>query len=221
VATRAEAAKNAQQLEREWWRRTLAVLHRPRPVFEALRDRSPEAAAARQEPLTALVLVTGISIFLSTSTAGRLFDDYAFDALLVLVETVLAGTLVALQNFWLIGAALYLGLRGAELQEREVEYRQARHLVALATAPFLVSLVLVWPVRLALFGLDAFRSGGSDAGADGRVFQVLDGLFLAWALALLVLGVRTVYGWSWGRTLAATSLAGLFVGLAVVFFAVV
>ena len=215
VTVQAEPAKSTRQLEREWWLRTLEVLRRPRAVFEALRDDSPEAASAMQEPMTGLVFLTGISIFLSTSTASRLFDDFEFDALLVVFQAIFAGMLVALQNFWVIGGALALGVRGAE---GEGSYRQARHLVGLATAPFLVSLVLVWPVRLAIFGGDLFRSGGSDAGTGGLVFRALDVVFLVWALTLVVLGVRTVHEWSWRRALAASALTGVFVGLAVALF---
>ena len=35
--------------------------------------------------------------------------------------------------------------------------------------------------------------------------------FLLWALALLVVGVRTVHGWSWARSLAGVAYAGAIV----------
>ena len=217
MAAQAQTAKSPRQLEREWWIRTVRVLRRPRAVFEALRDDSAESAAAMQEPLTALVFLSGISVFLSTSTAGRLFDDFEFDALLVAVESIVAGLLVALQNYWVVGGALALGIKGAEGEE---SYRQARHIVAFATAPFVVSLALVWPVRLAIFRGDLFASGGSDSGTGGAVFRAIDVVFLLWALALLVLGVRTVHEWSWRRSLAASALTAVFVALAVALFVV-
>src|SRR5262249_8917724 len=194
-------------LEREWWRRTVTILVRPTEVFEALRDDSPEAASARQEPLTALVFLSGIGMFLSTRTAATFFDDRSFDSLEFLFEAILAGLLVGLSNFWLIGGAVYLGARGAG---GERTYRQGRHLTGLATAPFVLSLVAIWPIRTAIFGSDLFRSGGSDSGPGGDVFRVLDGVFLAWTVALLVIGVRALYGWSWGRSLSALALAGVF-----------
>jgi hypothetical protein len=64
-----------------------------------------------------------------------------------------------------------------------------------------------WPVKLALFGGDAFRSGGEDAGADGTAFVVVEAVFLAWALGLLVVGVRAVHGWTWARAAGAVALA--------------
>jgi hypothetical protein len=117
------------------------------------------------------VFLSGISIFLSTKTVGRLFDDFEFDWLLVAVEAIVAGLLVAIQNFWVLGGAVFLGSRAAD---SAASYRQARHVTGLATAPFALALFLVWPVRLAMFGADAFRSGGSDHGAAEAVFRTID-----------------------------------------------
>ena len=193
------------------------LLQRPRAVFAALRDDSDEAAGARQEPLVAVAFLAGISIFLSTGTAGHVFDDAEIrdDALLLIVQAVFAGALVALQNVWIIGAAVYFGARGLGSEGR---YRRARHVVGFATAPFVLSLVLVWPVRIAIYGGDLFRNGGSDEGAGGDVFRGLDAAFLVWAAGLLVLGVRTVNGWDWFRSLGALAVAGLvFAALAALF----
>ena len=203
--------------EREWWLRLALVLTAPASVFAWVRDNSDEAAAARQEPLTAAVFLSGISIFLSTRTAGRLFDDVEFDKLLVVVECVVAGLLVAFQNFWIVGGAVHLGGRAAD---SNAAYRQVRHVVGLSTMPFVVALIAVWPVRLALFGADAFRSGGSDHGAAEIVFRVIDGTFLAWTLALLVIGVRTLNGWTWGRSFASLAVAAGVFGLFAILFVV-
>jgi hypothetical protein len=200
----AEAQTRPTQAERQWWLRLVRVLTAPTSVFVWVRDDSPQAAAARQEPLTAVVFVSGIAIFLSTRTAGRLFDDIEFDWVLVAVEAVVAGLLVGIQNFWIVGGALFLGSRAAD---SAASYRQARHVTALATTPFVLALVFVWPVRLAMFGADAFRSGGSDHGAAEDVFRAIDVGFLAWTAVLLLIGVRTLNGWSWGRSLAGVAVA--------------
>jgi hypothetical protein len=65
----------------------------------------------------------------------------------------------------------------------------------------------VWPVKLAVYGEDVFRSGGSDSGSGGHVFSAVMLVFAAWAAALLVTGVRTVHGWTWPRALAACAIA--------------
>jgi len=148
----AEAQRSAS-LERDWWLRLALVLQSPATVFAWIRDDSDDAASARQEPITAVSFVAGVAIFLSTRTAGRLFDEIEFDTLLILVECVIAGLLVAIQNFWILGGAVYLGGLAAD---SAATYRQARHVVALATAPFVLSLVAVWPVRLAIFAAVVF-----------------------------------------------------------------
>jgi hypothetical protein len=188
--------------ERLWWLRALLVLQAPRPVFAALRDDSDDAAEARQEPLVAIVFLAGMAGVLATSIAGRLLDDPAFDGLVVLVWTIVGGGFYGLAAYFLVGALLYFG---ASLLGSLGSYRRARHLLGFAAVPIALSLV-VWPVRLALYGLDSFRSGGSDAGTGGDVFTALDAGFVAWSLVLLGIGVRTVHGWSWPRTLAATAL---------------
>ena len=211
----AQAETRTGQAERQWWLRLFRVLTAPSSVFVWLRDDSAEAANARQEPITAVVFLAGVSIFLSTRTAGRLFDDIEFDWLLVVVEAVVAGLLVAVQNFWIMGGAVYLGGRAAD---SAASYRQARHVTGLATAPFVLALLFVWPVRLAMFGADAFRSGGSDHGAAEVVFRTIDVGLLVWTAMLVYLGVRALNGWSWLRALAGCAVAGVFFALLVLLF---
>ncbi len=210
-------AHEPAQIEREWWLRLALVLQSPVSVFAWVRDDSDEAAAARQEPITAIVFLSGISIFLSTPTAGRVFDDAEFNNhyLLLVVECIVAGLLVGIQNFWILGGAVALGGKAAD---SVATYRQARHVVGLASAPFVLSLFTVWPVRLAVFGSDSFRSGGSDHGTAETVFRALDATFVAWAVLLLLIGVRTLNGWSWPRTAASLSVAAVvFAAFAVLF----
>src|SRR3972149_1788244 len=95
-------------------------------------------------------------------------------------------------------------------------YRQARPLLAYATAPLALSLA-VWPVRLAAYGGDNFRTGGSDEGAGYWAFTAIAFAFLAWSLGLLLVGVRELHGWTIMRSLGALVLAVFaLAGLAVV-----
>jgi hypothetical protein len=185
-------------------------------VFAALREDSDEAAAARQEPVTGLAFLAGIAAILSSGVAGELLDDEDFDRLLVPFWVVFAGAAQALGAYWIGGGVLHLVLRGLGATGT---YRRARHLLAFAAAPLALSLVLLWPVQLALFGSDLFRDGGEDTGAAVAVFEVGESAFAAWALVLLVLGVRVVHGWSWGRALGACALAGLVLVTVGAFFA--
>jgi hypothetical protein len=91
--------------------------------------------------------------------------------------------------------------------------------LAFAAVPVALSLI-VWPVKLALYGDDVFRSGGHDGGTGGHVFTALLLGFVAWSAVLLVAGVRAVHGWTWGRALAACAVAiaaPAFVALALAF----
>jgi hypothetical protein len=75
----------------------------------------------------------------------------------------------------LYGAARALGSLGS--------YRRARHVLAYACVPLALSLVFA-PVGRAAFGW---------------VFLA----FVGWSAILLVIGVRAVHGWTWGRAVAA------------------
>jgi hypothetical protein len=197
--TPVEASAHEPSLERDWWLRTVLVLQAPRAVFLALRDESGGAAAARAEPVLLIVWLAGMVSVLSTATAGRLMDDHDYDGLLVCVWTFLAGGLYGGVAYFLFGAALYGGVKALG---SDGSYRRARHLLAFAAVPLALSLVL-WPLRIALYGADLFHRGGADTGAGGTLLALLSGAFGLWSLALLALGVRAVHGWTWARSAAA------------------
>jgi hypothetical protein len=194
-----------RQGERDWWLRALLVLIDPRAVFAALRDDSDEAAGARQEPLVAIVMLAGIGGVLMTTVTGSLLDDPEYDALLIALWAFVAGAIYGVALYLVLGVLTFFG---ASFAGSLGSFRRARHLLGFASAPIALSLV-VWPVRLAVHGEDTFRFGGSDAGAGRAVFEALELGFVAWALVLLAIGMRTVHGWSWPRALAATALPAL------------
>jgi hypothetical protein len=198
------AAPQVDQSERAWWLRALAVLESPRAVFAALRDDSVEAAGARQEPVTAIVILAGIAAVLASPETGKLMDDAAMDGLTAAIVIFLSGSLYGFVAYWLGGGALQLA---AERLGSRGTYRRSRHVLAYACVPLVLSLLLVWPLRLAVNAGDTFRTGGRDEAVSGHVFTGLELAFVAWAAALLVAGVRGVHGWSWRRALAASGLA--------------
>jgi hypothetical protein len=198
------------QGERDWWLRSLLVLVSPRPVFAALRDDSDEAASARQEPLAAIVLLAGIGGVLMTTITGQLMDDPEYDALLIAVWAIVAGAIHGIAAYFVVGVLVLLG---ASFVGGLGSYRRARHILGFASVPIAASL-LVWPVRLAVYGEDSFRTGGADTGTGNGIFEALELGFLGWSLALLAIGIRTVHGWSWPRSLAATAVPALAPALA-------
>ena len=193
--------------ERQWWLRVPAVFLDPRSVFVALRDEEQEDVEARQEPVLMLVFLAGIAAALASPTARTLYDDPEYDGLLVAVWAFIAGGLTAVAGYFIVGGALYLGARGLGSLGT---YKRARHLLGFAVAPLALSLLLLWPVELAIFGGDRFARGGSDDGVAGNVFSALELGFGAWAAGLLLVGIRAVHGWSWWRSLGALGLLALF-----------
>jgi hypothetical protein len=162
---------------REWWLRTVLVLQAPRPVFVALRDDTTAAAADRAEPVLLIVALAGMALAFASGASG----DY--DGLLLAVWVFVAGSISGVAAYWVVGALLYgsaraLGSAGS--------YRRARHVLAFASVPLALSLVLT-PT-----GREAF----------GWIVLV----FVAWSAVLLVIGVRAVHGWGWVRASAAALL---------------
>jgi len=188
------------------------VLAAPCAVFASLRDDSDEAVEARQEPLTALAGMAGVAGVLGTPVARHLLNDASFSLALIPVWCFIGGAVYALAVYWLGGGLLYgaarrLGGLGS--------YRRARHLLALASSPLALALVTLWPLRIAIYGQDLFRTGGDDYGRGDTIFgAVLVGAFV-WCGWLLLVGVRGVHGWTWGRSLAAVALAAAFPALVV------
>jgi len=206
-APRDEAADQAAR-DREWWLRTLAVFQAPRAVFAALRSDAPEDVEARQEPVLALVLLAGMAGVLVAPSTGRLLDESLVDNSMAVVAVLvfITGALYGTATYWIGGAALYVGLRGAGSKG---SYMRARHILAFAAAPLVLGLIFVWPVRIAVYGSDLFRSGGSDAGTGNVVFEAILAAIGLWAAGLLVYGISVVERWSVVRSLVALALVVL------------
>jgi hypothetical protein len=164
------------------------VLVRPVAVFEELRDDSPEAVEARQEPVFAVVVLAGVAGVLSTTFARTLRDEQRLDAVDVALWAFLGGALEGVALYFVVGAIVYVGGVAAA---STWSYRHARHLLAFAVVPLAVSLP-AWAVGLL-----------ADGGAG---FSVLQALVLGWSAGLLVVGIRTLHAWTWERTLAGAAL---------------
>jgi hypothetical protein len=189
------------------------VLQAPRSVFAALRDDSDEAADARQDVAGALVWLAGISGILATTVASTLLDDVEIDGALAAVWAFLAGGLYGFFLYYVVGKVSHVALR--KLGSRG-SFRRARHVLAFAATPIALALLIYWPIRIAVYGGDLFRTGGSDGHGAGAVSAWLFYCFVAWALVLFVIGVRTVHGWTWARSVAGVAFsAGVAVALAV------
>jgi hypothetical protein len=199
---------------RAWWLRVPAVLLSPRSVFFALREEDDEDVAARAEPLLLVIWLAGMAAVLATPTASALLDDPEYDTALVAIWTFIAGGLYGVVGYFGIGLALLFGVR---LLGSIGTFRRARQTVGFALVPLAASLLLVLPLRLAIYGGDTFRGGGADEGSGERALLVVQLAFAAWSLVLVVLGVRVTHGWTWLRALvavfAATALLAAMLGV--------
>lgn len=191
--------------DRAWWLRVPATLVSPRPVFHALREEDPEDVVARSEPILLLILLAGAAAVLSSPRAGVLMDNTEYDPLLFAVWTFVMGGIYGAVGYFVIGFCLFFGARWLGSLG---SFRRERQIVAFAAVPLAASLLVVLPVRVALFGEDTFRSGGADEGAGESVLLAVQLGVAVWSLALLFLGVRIVHGWSWPRSAAAVGAAG-------------
>ena len=82
--------------------------------------------------------------------------------------------------------------------------------------PIALALVVYWPIRIAVYGSDLFRTGGADGRGSGQLIAWIFYGFVIWSLGLLLVGVRTVHGWTWARSIAGVAWAtAIGVGLAV------
>jgi hypothetical protein len=206
----AQAEPTTTSLEREWWLRLGLVFTAPASVFAWLRDDSDAAADARQEPVLLLGFLAGAAGVLSSNGISHALDDFGLDGVDLAVIVFFAALIYGIVGYFFFGALVYIG---EQVADGLGSYRRARHILAFACAPLALSIVL-WPLRLALFGEDNFKSGGSDTGTGGAIFEGIETAVVLWCLALLILGIRTANGWSWRRALIAAAVPAIVPALA-------
>lgn len=183
--------------DRAWWLRVPAVLLSPKSVFFALREDDPDDVAARSEPILLVVWLAGAATVLATPTAAGLLDNADYDSMLLAVWAFIAGGVYGAVGYFMLGFALFFGAR---LLGSLGDFRRERQLVGFALVPLALSLFVLLPLRLALYGGDAFRDGGADEGSGETALMAIQLAFVAWSLGLLLLGVRVVHGWDWLRS---------------------
>ena len=202
-----EIAARTPLTDRGWWVRSLAALAAPQAIFVQLRDESEDAVEARNEPLFAILALASISVVLVSPTFRRMLNDGRVSLLLIPVLAFIAGGIYAALVYWLGGGLLF---GSARRFGSEGTWLRARHVLALASTPLAVSLITFWPIRIAVYGEDLFRTGGDDYGRGDAIFGGVYLGFVAWSVCLLLIGVRTVHGWTWGRSAATVALAAAF-----------
>lgn len=215
MASEAATRRDDLSADRAWWLRVPALLLSPRSVFFALRNDDPDDVAARSEPLLLIVWLAGAAAVLATPTASDLMDNIDYDATLVAIWAFIAGGVYGVVGYVVLGFALFFGVR---LLGSLGDFRRARQTVGFALVPLALSLLVLLPLRVAIYGADTFHAGGADEGTGKKVLLAFQLAFVAWSVALLVVGVRVTHGWTWLRTVAAVSgAAALLAAVAAVF----
>ena len=128
-------------------------------------------------------------------------NDY--DGLLVAIWAFLAGSLYGGFGYWSAGAFLYGGVTSARLG-RELQALAARPRVRRRSDRALAR-ALAGQARRLRRGLVPERRPRHGRRCR-RLRRRSTSLCLLWAGVLLVIGVRAVHGWTWGRSLAACAL---------------
>src|SRR5262249_28639196 len=142
----------------------------------------------------------------------RMLNDGRVSLLLIPVLAFIAGGIYAAVAYWLGGGLLFGASRrfgGAGT------YLRSRQVFALGSTPLPLSLITFLPIRMAVYGQDLFRRGGDDYGRGDAIFGAVYLGFVAWSIWLLLVGVRSVHGWTWGRSAATVALAAAFPALIV------
>lgn len=208
--TEAFAGSDAAQARvRRWWRLVPRVLTAPREVFVALRDDDEVDVEARAEPILAIVMLAGMAGILLTPAWGTVLDEQSLDWLVLAVITFIGGLFYGVAGYFLLGLAVWLGIRGVGL---ETSARRCRQLLGFSSVPLALSLLVTLPVALVAFGPDFFRSGGGDAGWGHRLVVALGLGFAVWSLVLLALGLRVTYRLAWQGVAGTLALATVLVG---------
>lgn len=166
-----------------------------------------DAGEERQEPAVAIVGLAGLFVVLSTPRFAGFLDEPEVDGLAVAVFALIAAAAYAFAGYFVLSAALKLA-SGAP-------FELVRHVVAYAAAPLVLGLLVLWPLRAALYGSDLFRAGGSDGGADGTAFALAELGCALWSVGLLVAGARYALRLPWPRAVAVSVLPVTLAGLAV------
>ena len=155
---------------RAWWLRVPAVLLSPRPVFFALREDDDDDVAARSEPLLLVIWLAGIASVLATPTAADILDQPEYDTILLAIWAFIAGGLYGFVGYFVVGLALLFGVR---LLGSLGDFRRARQTVGFALVPLAASLLLLLPLRLALYGGDTFRAAAARTREPARTLLLV------------------------------------------------
>ena len=153
------------------------------------------------------VLVLSCLVGISTSFAlfWMMHLGNRFDNLLVLTSAgAMVGLPLGLVIVLLVSVCISVEIR---LFRGKVSLRDSRAVVSYAGIPVVMSLVMIFPLEIAIFGVDFFGTNPPPMVIDPGVYLALvgfDGLAVLWSIFLLYKGIRVASGFRLVRSMAVT-----------------
>jgi hypothetical protein len=155
----------------------------------------------------------GMSIAFAVSwymNLGRLFKN----PLVLVLGGIMAGPFIG--TLWVLLVSLIL-VRTSRVMHGKATLRNTYAVVAYASMPVIFSLVLVFPVELAIFGQYLFDNNPPPLVINPVLYVALlgfDAVAVCWSWFLLVEGTVVANGFSRGKAVVITLILAFFTGVA-------
>ena len=184
---------------------------------------SPRAAFKRivlsqhKNYLILLSSLLGMSIVYGVIWFERLGNSFA-NVLTLIGAGLLIGPIVGIIFVLALG---FFSMRTTKALGGKTSLKNMSAVVAYSTVPIILSLVLVFPVEIAIFGLDFFGDNPPPMVIKPVVYVMLlamDFLAVGWSLLLLVNGTAVATGFTKLRSLSVALASGGLAGLVFVAF---
>ncbi len=187
------------------------LIDSPRPAFKRI------VLSQHKNYLILLSSLLGISIVYSVIWFERLGDTFA-NVLTLVGAGLLIGPIVGIL---FVLAFAFFSVRTTKALGGKATLKNMSAVVAYSSVPIILSLVLVFPVEIAVFGLDFFGNNPPPMVIKPVVYVALlsmDFLAVGWFFLLLVEGTAVATGFSRLRSLIVTLGSGGLAGLGLVAF---
>ena len=155
--------------------------------------------------------LVGINVVFAVFWLRNLGGQFS-NLLTLLGAGILIGIPVGVAFVSLLSVVISLGIR---VLGRAVSVRNVAAVVAYAGMPLVLALMIIFPLEIAVFGMDFFGNNPPPMVINPLAYWALlgfDSMALLWSLILLYRGVSALTGFGQRKALMATVLAVAFLG---------